>query len=59
MRNFLLVIILFLNILILNSTNLKSNTIFEVTLPTIVVTAENKDLKIKQLVDSINKNYSI
>ena len=48
MRNFLLVIILFLNILILNSTNLKSNTIFEVTLPTIVVTAENKDFKIEK-----------
>lgn len=55
MRNFLLVIILFFNILILNSTNLKSNTTFEVTLPTIIVTAENKDLKIKQLIDSINE----
>ena len=55
MRNFLLAIILFLNVLILNSNNLKSNIIFEATLPTIIVTAENKDFKIKQLIELINK----
>jgi hypothetical protein len=54
MKKNLLVIILFLTILILNSTNLKSNEVFEVMLPTITVTAENKEFKIKQLIDSIN-----